>query len=85
MVELELMSDAVKAFGNIQVISQGKTKGEYFRKRTPDDSRLDPHKTIAEQFELIRVADSVRHPAFFDYLGHRYLLKIEKKSVNNEN
>ncbi len=85
MVELELMSDAVNAFGNIQVISQGKNKGEYFRKRTPDDSRLDPHKTIAEQFELIRVTDSERYPAFFDYLGHRYLLKVEKQSANHEN
>ena len=50
----------------------------YYPRRTPANSRLDVNKTIAEQFNLIRVSDPQRFPAYFDYLGHRYLLKLEK-------
>ncbi len=49
-----------------------------YRRRTPTDSRMDPQKTLAEQFDLLRVVDNQRYPAFFDLRGHRYLLKIEK-------
>lgn len=44
--------------------------------RRPGDSRLDPEETIAEQFNLLRVVDNERYPAFFDYRGRRYILKI---------
>jgi methionyl-tRNA formyltransferase len=81
-LELELMSDAVGAFGKIKVIPQGKSNGEYLRRLTPDDSRLDPQRTIAQQFQILRVSDPERHPAFFDYLGKRYILKIEKEKCN---
>lgn len=50
----------------------------HYRRRTPEDSRLDPEGTIAEQFDLLRTVSNDHHPAFFDYRGHRYLLKIEK-------
>ena len=56
--------------------------GTYMTKRIPADSQLDPCKSIAEQFDLLRVADSQRFPAFFDYRGKRYLVKIE--NVANE-
>ena len=49
----------------------------WYRRRTRDDSRLDPHRTIAEQFDLLRVVDNVRYPAFFDYRGRRYVVRIE--------
>lgn len=46
-------------------------------RRRPRDSRLDPYKTIAEQFNLLRICDNERYPAFFDFHGRRYTLKIE--------
>jgi methionyl-tRNA formyltransferase len=46
--------------------------------RTPKDSCIDPHRTIAEQFDLIRVCDPIRFPAFFEYRGQKYALKLEK-------
>jgi methionyl-tRNA formyltransferase len=76
--ELSLMTQAVENFNNITPIEQTGEPGPYLRKRKPDDSRLEPQKTIAEQFDLLRVADSQRFPAFFDYRGHRYFVKIEK-------
>ncbi|MEI6756597.1 MAG: formyltransferase family protein [Chlorobium sp.] len=76
--ELLLMSQAVEQFECISSFPQKGDPGIYLQKRSPQDSRLDPNKTIAEQFELLRVVDSERYPAFFDFRGHRYLIKIEK-------
>lgn len=50
----------------------------YYRKRTPRDSELDIDKSIREQFNLLRVCDSERYPAYFYHIGHKYLLKLEK-------
>ena len=50
----------------------------WFRRRRPEDSRLDPGKSIAEQFDLLRVVDNQRYPAFFEHRGRRYALRIEK-------
>lgn len=49
----------------------------FYARRTPADSRLDPSKSLAEQFDLLRAVDNQRYPAFFDHRGHRYLIKIE--------
>ena len=50
----------------------------YYARRRPEDSRLDPHRTLAEQFNLLRTVDNARYPAYFDLHGHRYRLRIEK-------
>jgi methionyl-tRNA formyltransferase len=52
-------------------------EGSWFRRRTPEDSRLDPERSIAEQFNLLRVVDNVRYPAFFEYRGRRYVVRID--------
>jgi len=76
--ELLLMTQAVEQFERISPIPQLGDPGPYMQKRSPADSRLDPNKTIAEQFDVLRVVDSQRYPAFFDYRGKRYLIRIEK-------
>ncbi|HVV39390.1 MAG TPA: formyltransferase family protein [Candidatus Paceibacterota bacterium] len=53
-------------------------EGSWYKRRSPGDSRLDPHKTLAEQFNLLRVADNERYPAFFELEGHQYVLRITK-------
>jgi methionyl-tRNA formyltransferase len=50
----------------------------HYRRRSPEDSRLDPDRTIAEQFDLLRIVDNDRYPAFFELRGHRYVLTIRK-------
>ena len=52
-------------------------RASYFRRRTPADSELNIHKTIAEQFNLLRIVDNERYPAFFKYRGRKYMLNIE--------
>ncbi|HEX9072683.1 MAG TPA: UDP-glucuronic acid dehydrogenase [Pseudolabrys sp.] len=50
----------------------------FYSRRRPSDSRLDPARTIAEQFDLLRVVDNERYPAWFEHRGCRYRIKIEK-------
>lgn len=54
-------------------------KSTYYRRRTPEDSRLDPNKTIREQFNLLRVVDNEHYPAFFNLDGKEYVLKVFEK------
>ncbi len=56
-------------------------ESSYYRRRTPEDSRLDPDKTIREQFNLLRVVDNERYPAFFEINGEQYILKVFKKGI----
>jgi methionyl-tRNA formyltransferase len=76
--ELLLMTQAVEQFEKIRPVQQLGDPGAYMPKRSPMDSQLDPNKTIADQFDMLRVVDSQRYPAFFDYRGKRYLIRIEK-------
>ena len=50
----------------------------YYKKRGPKDSKLDPDKTIWEQFNLLRVVNKEHYPAYFELNEIRYMLKIEK-------
>ncbi|MBT8633196.1 UDP-glucuronic acid dehydrogenase [Polynucleobacter paneuropaeus] len=76
--ELYLMRQAIETFSEINPIQQVGLPGEYMKKRNPVDSRIDPDKSISDQFNLLRVADFERYPAFFEYKGIKYLIKIDK-------
>lgn len=76
--ELLLMTQAIEQFETITSVEQVGDPGTYMPKRSPIDSQLDPNKTIAEQFDLLRTVDNQRHPAFFNYRGKCYLINIEK-------
>lgn len=76
--ELNLMDFAIKNFGKVKKKKQVELIEQTYRKRTQADSQLDPDKTIAEQFNLLRVVDNSRYPAFFDLNGFRYKITIEK-------
>lgn len=51
----------------------------FYPRRGPDDSRLDIHKSIYEQFDLLRVCDNERYPAHFTMRNREYVLKIFRK------
>lgn len=74
-VRLKLLTLALSKIGN-----KGKPqKGEpsYYERRYPKDSRLDPLRSIAEQFDLLRICEP-RFPAFFELRGHRYEVEVRK-------
>ena len=63
--ELELMSFAVSNYNTIKPKRQLNIDSTYWPKRSPKDSEIDANKRISEQFDLIRVCDPDRFPAFF--------------------
>lgn len=50
----------------------------YWPRRTPGDSQITADQTIGEVFDLLRVSDPDRYPAFFDHRGARYVLSLRK-------
>lgn len=53
-------------------------EASYWPRRRPKDSELDPQRSLAEQFNLLRIVDNQRYPAWFDWQGQRYELAIRK-------
>jgi methionyl-tRNA formyltransferase len=79
--EIELIDYAVGAFAQVSPTVQNIDSGAtYYPRRTPKDSEIDVFKTIAEQFDMIRVCDPNRFPAYFEFMGQRYILKLEKSN-----
>jgi methionyl-tRNA formyltransferase len=77
--EIDLMNEAVESFGQIQPQPQDASiNPTYYERRTPTHSELDPHKTIAEQFDLMRMCDPERYPAWFEHRGQKYKISLEK-------
>ncbi len=74
--EIALMDWALEHAGEVQPREQHGTPS-YYRKRNPADSRIDPQQSLAEAFDLLRVADPERYPAHFEYRGRTYRLRLE--------
>jgi len=67
------------------IVNKGRVQSgdaTYFARRTPQDSRLDPDRTIREQFNVLRVVDNEHYPAFFELSGERYIIKINKDELS---
>lgn len=77
--EMNLIHFAIEACDRIQPVEQSKNiESTYYPRRMPEDSRIDPEKSISSQFDRIRVCDPDRFPAFFSLRGYRYKLILEK-------
>ena len=53
----------------------------FFKKRNSDDSKLSLNKNLKESFNLLRIVDNEKYPAFFIYKKKKYIIKIIK-SIN---
>lgn len=79
--EIDLINFAVNNYEIVEPCAQNpEIDPTYYRRRTPEDSRVDPESSIASQFDNIRVCDPQRFPAFFELHGHRYKISLEKIS-----
>lgn len=77
--EINLMDFALNNFSVIQTQEQSSLiQPTYYRKRNPSDSRIDVQKSIEEQFNLLRVCDPDRFPAYFELYGKKYTIRLEK-------
>lgn len=79
--ELALISWACENIEQAMPLPQSPSddKAEYHRLRTPDDSELDPECSIASQFNLLRVCDPNRFPAYFYHLGQKYTVTVTRE------
>lgn len=50
----------------------------FYPKRKPQDSRLDINKSIKEQFNLLRIVDNEKYPAYFEIAGKPFIVRIER-------
>ena len=84
---IELVLKFVKSYPPKKSKSQ-LGKESFYLRRTPEDSELDVNRTIAEQFNLLRVVDNKKYPAFSHYKGKKYIIQIrkisEKRTSNND-
>ena len=79
--EIRLMDFAIENYNTIESKKQTNIDSTYWPKRSPKDSEIDINQTISKQFDLIRVCDPQRFPAYFYKDGVRFNITIEK---NNE-
>jgi methionyl-tRNA formyltransferase len=69
---LKFLSNYKNFQGEIQ-----KGESTYYARRNYKDSELNINDSIKNQFNLLRVCDNERYPAFFILNGEKYILKIE--------
>ncbi len=75
--ELRLMSMALQlvehGFSPCGQQPQGAT---YYPRRTLKNSEINPSFPLADSFDLIRVSDPIRYPAFFRLHGRKYAIEL---------
>tara|TARA_R110002110_G_scaffold2830_1_gene14158 strand:+ start:89238 stop:89867 length:630 start_codon:yes stop_codon:yes gene_type:complete len=77
--EIQLIEKAINEHNEVKPIHQPEIKSpSYYRKRTPADSEVNPEASISSQFNLIRVCDPNRYPAYMKLYGHKYKIILEK-------
>ena len=77
--ELDLMDFALENMREVRPESQDETGASWYPRRVPEDSKLNPERSLAEQFDLLRIADPERYPAYFEYRGLTYDILIKKR------
>lgn len=77
--EIRLIEYAIENFDDLQKQPQrSDIEATYYAKRKPQDSEIDPEKSIIEQFDLLRICDPHRFPAFFHHRGETFKVILEK-------
>lgn len=74
-VTIELLMDFIV---NIDTVERKEQIGDstFYPRRGEKDSELDINKSILEQFNLLRVCDNERYPAWFEWQGKKFKIKI---------
>lgn len=70
--------------GVLQQAREQRGTPSYFPRRTPVDSRIDFDLPLRDQFNLLRVCDNTRYPAWFEHAGARYMLGISRVEQGND-
>lgn len=76
--ELNLIDWACENIDFEKPVKQSNELSTYYKKRTPEDSEIDINQPIKTQFNLLRVSDPERYPAYMVINGKKYKFKLEK-------
>jgi methionyl-tRNA formyltransferase len=76
--ELNLIEWACKNYKYCCPVPQERLNNGYLRKRILSDSEVNINESLESQFNLLRVCDPKRFPAFFYKGGQKYTIRIEK-------
>ena len=81
---IKLIKLFLKKYPNIKGINQ-KGKSTFYKRRYKKDSRLKINKSIIHNFNLLRIVNNEKYPAYFIHKKQKYILKIfkENKFKNN--
>ncbi len=52
-------------------------ESSFYPRRGPSDSEINPELPLSEQYNLLRVVDNKRYPAFFQWRGRKYTINLE--------
>jgi UDP-2,4-diacetamido-2,4,6-trideoxy-beta-L-altropyranose hydrolase len=82
---LETIKMCLKFVEGFWTLSSRAQKGQpsFYRRRSPRDSELDSKLSLKDQFNLLRVVDNEKYPAFFYHKGKKFIIKIEKDERND--
>ena len=83
MKTTELCLNFLENYENLKPQKQEGKESEY-KRRTPEDSELDINKSVSEQFNLLRIVNNEKFPAFFRYKDRTYILKIFKRGFEED-
>lgn len=75
---LHMVMRFINDYPNVKGEAQ-RGKESFYKRRRKEDSELDVGCSIAEQFDLLRVVDNKRYPAFFRHRGYEYVISINKR------
>ena len=77
-ITFSMIKKLIKSYPKIQR-KNNKKLGSYFKKRSGLDSELNINQTLLKQFNLLRICDNERYPAFFKIKNKKYIIKIFEK------
>ena len=76
---IEMCLEFINSFPDILLSKQEQSgSSTFYGRRFPKDSEIDPDKSIREQFDLLRIVDNKKYPAFFELRGCKYKICLEK-------
>lgn len=76
---LELCVRFIEKYDSLKPVKQV-GEATYYARRRPCDSEIDINKPLADQLNHLRVVDNERYPAFVNFKGAVYILKIKEGS-----
>lgn len=78
-ITIELILEFVKKYPNV-IRKEQEGQETYYSRRRPEDSELKIDQSILDQFNILRVCDNERYPAYFIHRNTKYILKVFKEN-----